>query len=330
MGSNQNPTGAQRVVVLDVLAAARVDQMRALLPPGFTLDGGVAPGDEAMQALIRKADFAITGQVPVSGEVLRAATRLKLLHKWGVGVDNIDLAAARALGIGVARTTGSNALAVAEFTLGLMLSASRFLPYGHHMMQQGEWRGPGRLPGESLLLTGRTIGIVGLGAIGINVAKLLRGFGCAILYAKRTRLPAEEEQALGVRHASIDEIIETCDVVSLHCPLTPETEGLFDAAAFRRMKRSAVLVNVARGGVVNETDLCEALKARTIRAAAMDVFSIEPLPNDSPLLRLDNIVVTPHLAASTADTFEPTVRRMYRNMEHVARGEPVPALDSVV
>jgi phosphoglycerate dehydrogenase-like enzyme len=326
-GSNRM---SHRVVVLDVLAEARVQQMRALLPPGFTLDGGVAPGEAAMQALIADADFAITGQVAVSGDVLRAGGKLKLLHKWGVGVDNIDVAAAKALGVRVARTTGSNAMAVAEFTLGLMLSATRFLPYGHHMMLQGEWRGPGRLPGESLLLTGRTVGIVGLGAIGTNVARLLRGFGCTILYAKRNPLPPEEERALGVRHASIDEIIETSDVVSLHCPLTPETEGLFNAAAFRRMKRSAVLVNVARGGVVNEADLCEALKARTIRAAAMDVFSVEPLPGDSPLLGLDNIVVTPHLAASTADTFEPTVRRMYRNMEHVARGEPVPALDSVV
>jgi phosphoglycerate dehydrogenase-like enzyme len=317
------------VAVLDVLPEPRVDAMRALLPPGFTLISGVAPGDEAMKALIRDADFAISGQVAVSGDVLRAARKLKLLHKWGVGVDNLDVAAARELGVKVARTTGSNALPVAEFTIGLMLSTLRFSAYGHHMLKQGVWNGPGKLPAPTQLLSGRTVGIVGLGAIGANVARLLAGFGCAILYVKRTPLPEAEERALGVRRASLDEIIETADVISLHCPLTPETAGMIDAAAFRRMKPSAVLVNVARGGVVDEADLFEALKARTIRGAAMDVFSIEPLPADSPLLTLDNIVVTPHLAAVTADTFEPTVRRMFDTIARVARGEPVPERDSV-
>jgi D-3-phosphoglycerate dehydrogenase len=319
----------QSIVVLDVLPEKRIAEMRALLPEGFTLAGGVALGDEAMKALIRDADFAISGQVAVGGDVLRAATRLKLLHKWGVGVDNLDVATARELGIQVARTTSSNALPVAEFTIGLMLSTLRFSAYGHHMLKQGQWHGPGKLPGETFLLSGKTVGIVGLGAIGTNVAKLLRGFGCRILYAKRNPLPAADEAALGVRHATLDEIIETADVISLNCPLTPETTNLIDAAALARMKRTAVLINVARGGVVNEADLHEALKARVIRGAAMDVFSIEPTPADNPLLALDNIVVTPHLAAVTADTFEPNVRRMFRNIALVAKGEPVPELDRV-
>jgi phosphoglycerate dehydrogenase-like enzyme len=317
------------IVILDVLAEARVNQMRALLPPGFTLAAGVAPGDEAMKALIGEADFAISGQVGVSGEVLRAAKRLKLLHKWGVGVDNLDVAAARELGIQVARTTASNALPVAEFAIGLMLAALRFIPFGDRKLKQGEWHGPGKLPGETFLLSGKTVGIVGLGAIGTNVAKLLRGFGCTILYAKRTPLPAAEEAALGVRHASLDEITRSADVISLNCPLTPETTNLFDAARLARMKPTAILINVARGGVVNEADLHMALKSRIIRGAAMDVFSIEPTPADNPLLTLDNIVVTPHLAAVTADTFEPNVRRMFRNIALVAKGEPVPDLDRV-
>ncbi len=317
------------IAVLDVLAEPRIAAMRALLPPGFTLVCGAAPGDESMKALIRDADFAIAGQVAVSGDVLRAATRLKLLHKWGVGVDNLDIATARELGIRVARTTASNALPVAEFTVGLMLSALRFIPYGHAMLRQGEWRGPGDLPGETFLLSGKTVGIVGLGAIGSNVARLLKGFGCTILYAKRNPISAAEEQALGVRQASIEEITETADVISLNCPLTAETANLFDARRLARMKPTAVLVNVARGGVVNESDLYTALKTRVIRGAAMDVFSIEPTPPDNPLLSLDNIVVTPHLAAVTADTFEPTVRRMFRNIALVAEGGDVPELDRV-
>jgi phosphoglycerate dehydrogenase-like enzyme len=317
------------IAVLDVLPEARVAELRALLPAGFRLAAGTVPGDDAMKAMIREADFAITGQVPVSADVLKAATRLRLLHKWGVGVDNIDVPAARALGIRVARTTGSNALSVAEFALGLMIATMRFSAHGHHKLKQGEWHGPGRLPGQTFLLSGKTVGIVGLGAIGTQLVKLLSGFGCTILYAKRTRLGEAEEQALGVRHAELDEMLASSDVLSLHCPLTPETEGLINARALARMKPTSVLVNVARGGVVNEMELYQALKDGVIRGAAMDVFSIEPVPADHPLLTLDNIVVTPHLAAVTADTFAPTVRRMFANIAAVARGEPVPELDRV-
>ena len=319
----------ETIVLLDMIAPERADRLRALLPPGFVLTHGTARGDEHMKEIIAEADYAIAGQVAVSGDVLRAGKRLKLLHKWGVGVDNLDLTAAKELGVVVARTTGSNAVPVAEFTLGLMLSALRFIAYGHAELKQGHWR-TGQLPGDPLTLSGKTVGIVGFGAIGQNVAKLLKGFGCTILYSKRNPLPAEEEAALGVRHAPLSQILAEADIVSLHCPLTLETTNLIDAAAFRAMKRTAVLVNVARGGVVDEADLVAALKAREIAGAAMDVFSVEPLPANSELLTLDNLVVTPHLAALAADTFAPTVKRMFDNILHVSRGEPVPERDRVV
>lgn len=319
-----------RIVLLDVTTEARANQLRALLPDGFTLTCGTKNGDAAMMEIIREADFAIAGQVGVNDAVLRAAPRLKLLHKWGVGIDNIDTAAAQRLGISVARTTGSNALPVAEFTIGLMLSALRCLCYGHERLRQGDWHGPGQVPVQTLLLSGKTVGIVGLGAIGTKLVTLLRGFDCRILYAKRERLMPSEEEALGVTHASLDTLLRESDIVSLHCPLTAQTAGMIDHGAFARMKPTAVLVNVARGGVVVEDDLLHALKGRIIQAAAMDVFSIEPLPADSPLLLLDNLVVTPHLAAVTADTFVPTVRRMFENIRRVSIDEPVIAGDLVV
>ena len=318
------------VVLLDMTSPARADRLRAFLPPDFVLTHGTERGDEHMKTIIRDADFAISGQVGVSGEVLRAATRLKLLHKWGVGVDNLDVATARELGIKVARTTGSNALPVAEFAIGLMLSTLRFQALGHERLRQGHWIAYNQMPGETFLLSGRTVGIVGLGAIGQNVAKLLKGFSCRILYTQRTRLPAPDEQVLGVEYAALPELLSTSDIVSLHCPLTPETSNMINTVSLARMKRTAILVNVARGGVVAEADLADALRRRVIRGAAMDVYSIEPLPADSELLKLDNIVVTPHLAAATADTFEPTVRRMFENMARVTRGEAVPAKDLVV
>jgi phosphoglycerate dehydrogenase-like enzyme len=325
---NASPT--RSIVVLDLLSESRAAEMRALLPPGFTLTHATEDGDAHLIALIREADFAITGQVSVSAAVLRSATRLKLLHKWGVGIDNIDIEAARALGIGVARTTGSNALAVAEFTIGLMFSALRCISYGHHQLKQGHWHGPGKLPAPTLLLSGKTVGLVGLGAIGQNVARLLQSFGCRVLYTKPNRLPADIEAALNVQFASLDDLLAQADVISLHCPLTPQTTGLIDRAALQRMKPTAVLINVARGGVVVEDDLVAALRERTILAAAMDVFSVEPLPPDSPLLGLDMLVLTPHLAAVTADTFAPTVRRMFETIRRVSHGEPVPEKDRVV
>ena len=319
----------ETIVLLDMTSPDRADRLRALLPPGFVLTHGTERGDDHMKQIIADADYAISGQVAVSGDVLRAAKKLKLLHKWGVGVDNLDVAAARELGIRVARTTGSNALPVAEFSLGLMISALRFIAYGHEELKQGRWV-TGKLPGETYMLSGKTVGIVGLGAIGKNVAKLLKGCGCTRLYRKRPPLTPAEEAELGVRHATMKEIIETADVISLHCPLTPETTNLIDAAALKAMKKTAILVNVARGGVVNEADLVTALRAREIAGAAMDVYSVEPLPPESELLTLDNIVVTPHLAAMAADNFAPTVKRMFANMVHVSRGEPIPPLDVVV
>jgi phosphoglycerate dehydrogenase-like enzyme len=317
------------IVVLDPIEPERAERLRALLPPGFTLGHATERGEAHLKALIAEADYAISGQVAVPGDVLRAAKRLKLLHKWGVGVDNIDLEAARAHGIRVARTTGSNAVPVAEFTLGLALAALRCIAYGHAELKRGEWR-TGRLPSETYTLSGKTVGIVGFGAIGRAVARLVKGFGCPVLYAKRTPLDAVEEAALGACHAALPDLLAAADVVTLNCPLTPETAGMIDAAALRAMKRTAVLVNVARGGVVVEADLVAALRARIIAAAAFDVFETEPLPADSPLLTLDNLVVTPHLAAIAADTFAPTVNQMFGNIARHARGEPVTEADVVV
>jgi D-3-phosphoglycerate dehydrogenase len=320
----------ETIVVLDPLTEERADRLRALLPPGLVLTHGTARGDDHLKEIIAEADYAIAGQVGVSGDVLRAARKLKLLHKWGVGVDNLDLDTARELGIKVARTTGSNAVPVAEFTLGLMLSALRCIAFGHAELKKGQWRGPSRLPMETFMLSGKTVGIIGFGAIGQTVAKLLSGFGCTILYSKRTPLGPDEEAALGARYATLPEILARSDVISLNCPLTPETAGLIDKAAFEAMKRTAVLVNVARGGIVVEADLIEALRSGEIHAAAMDVYAIEPLPADSPLLTLDNLVVTPHLAAIAADNFAKTVNQMFGTIGCVARGEPVPARDLVV
>ncbi len=317
------------IVVLDPLTPASFERLKSLAPSGFALSCATQRGDDHLRAIIAEADFAIAGQVGVSGAVLRSARRLKLLHKWGVGVDNIDLDAARECRIAVARTTGSNAVPVAEFTLGLMICALRGLASGHAELQKGGWRGfP--LPRDPFLISGKTVGIVGFGAIGQQVARLLSGFGCRILYNKRERLAPADEQALGVEFSDLPRLLRESDIVSLHCPLTPQTARMIDRQALASMKKTAVLVNVARGGIVVEADLHWALTSAVIHAAATDVFDTEPLPADSPLIGLDNLVTTPHLAALSVDTYVPTVKRMFANFERVARGEPVPAHELVV
>lgn len=318
----------ESIVVLDAISQAVAERLRSLLPEGFELTHGTAHGDDHLAEIIAEADYAISGQVAVGGAVLRAAKRLKLLHKWGVGVDNLDIETARELGIKVARTTGSNSVAVAEFTIGLMICALRHIPHGHFGLQHGQWQNwRGQSP---FLLSGKTVGLVGFGAIGKAVARLLRGFGCTILYCKPNRLRDDEEKELGVGFAEMSELLARADVVSLHCPLTPATNGLVDRTALTSMKPTAVLINVARGGVVAEPDLAWALRNRVIHAAAVDVYEIEPLPDDSPLLHIENLTLTPHLGAMAADTFAPTVKRMFENIARVSRGEPIPALDTVV
>ena len=318
----------ETIVVLDAISDTVADRLRALLPQGFELTHGTAPGDDHLMEIIAQADYAISGQVAVGGAVLRAAKRLKLLHKWGVGVDNLDIETARELGIKVARTTGSNSTAVAEFAIGLMICTLRHIPHGHFGLQHGKWQNwRGQSP---FLLSGKTVGLVGFGAIGKAVARLLSGFGCTILYSKPRRLGEGEEKELGVDYAELPELLSRSDVVSLHCPLTPATAGLIDRRALTSMKPTAVLINAARGGIVAENDLAWALRERVIHAAAVDVYEIEPLPADSPLLHIDNLTLTPHLGAMAADTFAPTARRMFENIARVSRGEPLPALDAVV
>ena len=317
------------VVFLDPLSPERLDAIRALLPQGFTLANARsrAPADQI--EAIAPADFAISGDVPITGAMMRAAPGLKALHKWGVGIDNFDLDTARTLGLRVMRTTGSNALAVAETALGLMLALARYTVQGHLGIARGEWL-KGHLAQTSFTLSGRTVGIVGLGAIGGTLARLLRGFECRVLYAMPRRLPPEEEAALGVEHRALDDLLPEVDVLSLHCPLNDATRGLIGKAALSRMRGSAILINTARGGILVEPDLVDALKAGTIRAAAVDVFEVEPIQADHPLKGLDNVILTPHSASLAADRFPITIERMFNNLQALSQGRPLPPRDVVI
>jgi phosphoglycerate dehydrogenase-like enzyme len=245
-----------------------------------------------------------------------------------VGIDNIDLDACRARGIQVARTTGSNAVPVAEFTVGLMIALARKIPFAHASTVAGGWA-KNEVWKQSLLVSGKTVGIIGLGSIGKGVAKRLAGFDCTLLYHNRNRLPEAEEAALGVSYRSLDALLAESDILSLNCPLTEATKGLIDAKAFARMKPGALLVNVARGGVVVEADLVDALRAGRLAGAAVDVFDEEPPPPDHPLLHMANVICTPHCASTAFENSRKGVAHWLANILRVARGEPIPEQDRV-
>ena len=309
------------------------DEMRKVvestLPSGFRITSATSTDPDGLHRFIADAPYAVVWDIAVDAALLEAGTRLKLLHKWGVGVDNLDLDAARRLGIAVARTTGSNAVPVAEFTIGVMLALTRRLLDANAGMQQGRWL-KNDIWRNSVTLAYRTVGIVGLGAIGTEVAKRLAAFGCRILYTKPNRLAEAAERSLGIEYVPLGELLRQADIITLHCPLTAATRGLIGPEAFKVMKEGAILINAARGGVVSEPDLVRALQTGRIAAAAVDVFDTEPVSADHPLIGLPNALLTPHCAATTFDNSRKGIARVMDNIARFARGEEIPAHDIVV
>lgn len=317
-----------RIVMLDPATPDRLDRLRPFLPAGWelTTTRSRAPGDQL--AGLAGASYAISGDVAVTAEMM-AVAGLRAVHKWGVGYDNIDLAAARAHGVRVFRTTGSNAVAVAETTLAMILALNRNTVRGHVGILNGKWL-KGEVAPYATTLTGKTVGIVGMGYIGKELARILRGFGGPILYTKRSPLAPDEEAALGLRYAPLDDLLAQSDVVTLNCELNDSTRNLIDAARLALMKPSAILVNAARGGVMVEADVAEAIRADRLRGVASDVFATEPIEPGNPLLGLDRVILTPHVAAGAADNFPVTVARMMANLSAVEHGTPPQAIDILV
>ncbi|MCJ8138936.1 2-hydroxyacid dehydrogenase [Falsirhodobacter halotolerans] len=309
-----------RLVMLDPAQPERLDRIRPFLPAGWTLDTAASRTPEDQIAALNGAGFAITGDVPVTAAMM-AVPGLRAVHKWGVGYDNIDLEAARAHGVRVLRTTGSNAVAVAETTLALILAVNRNIQRGHSGIAGGMWR-KSELSPTSHRLSGKTVGIIGLGHIGAALARLLAGFGCNLLYTKRTPLRAEEERALSLTFAPLNDLLARADVVTLNCELNATTRDLMDAARLAQMKPDAILVNAARGGVLVEQALADAIRAGRLRGAGVDVFAVEPIAPDNPLIGLDRVILTPHIGAVSADSFAPSMQRIIGNLAAVAAGRP--------
>jgi glyoxylate reductase len=286
--------------------------------------------DEREQAIPRADLLALVGGAEavltllhdrVDEELLEAAgPQLHCVANVAVGYDNVDVAAATRRGVVVTNTPGVLDDATADLTMGLILAATRRIAEGDRLVRSGKpWSwGMGFMLGTSL--QGKRLGIVGLGGIGKWVAQRARAFGMEIVYHQRNQVPDEVETALGAELLPLEQLLTTSDVVSLHCPLTPETHHLVGAEQLAAMKPSAVLINAARGPIVDEAALAAALTEGEIAAAGLDVFEREP-EVEPALLGLDNVVLTPHLGSATVETRTAMAELAARNAISVLRGQ---------
>lgn len=267
---------------------------------------------------LREADVAlnIRGRTLFTAEALGACPKLKLISIWGTGTDNVDLPAAAARGVTVTNTPGANAIAVAEHTVALMLAVAKQLVPADQAMRQGGW--PRNLVPQ---LRGKRLGLVGTGLIGREVAAMARGLGMEVV-AWTFHPSARLADSLGLRYVELDELLRTSDIVSLHLRATPETRHFLNRARLAMLKPGAILVNTARGALIDEAALVECLQEKRIACAGLDVFEAEPLPAGHPLLGLPNVLLTPHAAGMTPEVIQDGLAMAVENIENFQKGSP--------
>ena len=308
-------------VVLHYAAGPGLTRRVAQLESQHGLRVAICPVADRARYRAEMADAEVLWHLldPVTAAVLDGAPALRLVQKIGVGVNTIDLDAARGRGVAVCNMPGTNTQAVAEMTLLLLLAALRRVAHLDAVTRAGRgWQLPPEVQDRCGEVAGRTVGLVGYGAVPRRLAPMLAAIGARVLFASRSPKP----DAVGERRP-LDALLRESDVVSLHLPLTAETERLIDAGAIARMKPGSVLINTARGALVDEAALADALGRGHLGAAGLDVFEAEPTPADGPLLRLDNVVVTPHVAWLTEETMERSLAVAAENCRRLGSDEPL-------
>lgn len=282
-----------------------------MLPEGFSMYD--VPTREAYSKL-SEADYIIIRTIRLEGDDLEAAARLKFIQKWGAGYDSLDIPGISARDIPVATCVGINSQPVAELAVLHMLAVYRHLLAANRRLRENVWA-KDEFSSTSYLINKKTVGLVGLGNIGRKVAGIVQGFGATVQYYDMFRAPEAQEQALGITYRPLDELLATSDIVSLHVPLTEQTTNLIDKNRLAMMKPTAILINTARGGIVNEADLAEALKSGRILGAGLDAFSAEPPGADCPFYTMENAVITPHIGGNTADNDVNMIARCFENIK---------------
>lgn len=285
-----------KIVVAEKISASAVELLREprwIVITHDQLEGKLTTQLETADALI------VRSAVQVDAALLEHAPKLRVVGRAGVGVDNVDLDAATRKGIAVMNTPGANAVAVAELTLGMMLGLARLLPRADGLMHAGKWE---KKSLQGTELRGKTLGVIGLGKIGMEVARRAKAFGMEII-GHDPFVSASVAKDQGIRTGKLEDVYTVADYITLHVGLTPQTTGMINAESIRKMKKGVRIVNCARGELVNEAALAQALKHGHVGGAALDVFQEEPLRN-SPLTALDNVILTPHIGGSTHEAQE--------------------------
>ena len=304
------------VLIAEELSPATVEA----LGPDFDVQNVDGTDRTALLAALENASaILIRSATQVDAEAIAAAKQLKVVARAGVGLDNVDIKAATSAGVMVVNAPTSNIISAAELTVGHILSLARHIPAAHGALAQGQWK---RSKYTGVELFEKTVGIIGLGRIGALITARLQAFGMNIV-AYDPYVTAARAQQLGVTLLPLDELLATADFITIHMPKTPETTGMISDAQLALMKPTAFIVNVARGGLIDEDALYRALTTNEIAGAGLDVFVHEP-PTGSPLLDLPNVVVTPHLGASTDEAQEKAGVSVARSVRLALSGELVP------
>jgi len=286
-----------KVLVSDNISSKGVEILKKA---GLAVDVKTGMKPEELKACIGEySGLVIRSATRVTAEIIDAATNLKVIGRAGSGLDNVDKIAASKKGIVVMNTPGGNTVTTAEHTIAMLFALARLVPQATASMKAGKWEKKKFMGVE---LFNKTLGIIGLGAIGSQVAKKAQGLEMNVI-AYDPFLSEDKAQAMGIKKGSLDDIFIESDFITIHSPMTPETKGLINASTIAKMKHGVRIINCARGGIVNEQDLYEAMKSGKVAGAALDVFEKEP-PEDNPLLTLDNLICTPHLGASTEEAQE--------------------------
>jgi len=267
---------------------------------------------------LRDAEVAVNirGRTRFTADVLQACPKLRLISIWGTGTDNVDLKAAAACGISVTNTPGANAIAVAEHTVALMLAVVKQLAPADQAIRQGDW--PRNLVPQ---LRGKRLGTIGTGLIGREVAAMGKGLGLDVV-AWTFHPDSSLAARLGFRYIELEELLRTSDVISLHLRATPDTHHFLDRARLAHVRPGAILVNTARGSLVDEAALVECLREKKLVGAGLDVFETEPLPSGHPLTTLPNVLLTPHTAGMTPEVIQIGLAMAVENIENFLKGKP--------
>ena len=276
--------------------------------------------DSEKSILVSDADFLILFPARIGGDVLRAAQQLKLIQLVGAGFDGMDLALCAQLGIPVANNGGTNAIDVAEHTVALILALYRHLGAMDANVRANRWNAIDS-GAETYTIHGKTVGLIGLGNIGRRTARLLGAFGADLIYSDLFPASPEVEAELGLQRVELKELLGRAEIVSLHVPLNDATRRLIDARRLDLMKRNALLINTCRGGVVDEVALAHALRSGVIAGAGLDVLDQEPPDPNNSLLKLENVLLTPHIAGVTYDTWSRRGEFIFANLARVWQGE---------